>query len=220
MNLDQLQRVWDAQRQSPLYALDESALLQLVQGRNAASERRAITRYRWEIALGLACGLLMLVVAALLAFAPDRSGWLAGWIRTEVGRWEVPALLVAGAIWFYFAAYLRRARHTLAQAGETFDADLRGEIQRSLARLEFQISHARSVVLRGLVPVWVAAGLWVVVLFRLVDSPPAGYLLLATLWAAAFVQQTRAQLEAIDTRYAPERRELQSLQRQLAEESR
>lgn len=185
----------------------------MVQRRNAASARRAAAHYRREIAIGVACTLLMLVAALLLATHSVPPGWL----RAEPGNWEAPTLGVAAALWGYFVLYLRQARQTLAQAGEAFEADLPGEVRRALARLDFQIAHARGIVLRGFVPVWIAAGLWVAVLFRLVDSPPAGYLLLATLWAAAFVWQTRAQLRAITDRHAPERHELQTLQRQLDE---
>lgn len=217
MELEELKLIWDAQSREHVFALDESALHAMVQPRNDEFNRHALCRYSAEITIGLVCGTVMLLAAAVLGCAPAAS--LAGlpWPRTLPTAGDIVALVAAGAIWYYFAGYMNGARRRQQECGETFDATLRGDLDRALARVEFQIKVARGLVWRAQVPAWIASGLWVFVIYRLSvpRSPGWAFGLTGLVMVAAFILEATRKRAAIRDWYEPHRRELEALRAKL-----
>ncbi len=220
MEFNELKMIWDSQNQEPLYALNEGALQRVVQRRNDERARALSRCYTTEITVGLICGFAMLGCAGLLAIADPAS--LASWslIRSSEVTWEIPALLGAAAIWFYYGAYMYLARKRQQRRLETFDSSLRGDLDRALSETDFQLMMARNTVWRGLVPVWLAAALWVAALFHLEVAPVWAYLLLGVIALIAFVREVGGRNRSITDRFEPRRRELEALRAKLADAQR
>jgi hypothetical protein len=219
MELEQLKQIWDSENREPLYALNEAGLHAIVQRRNDEFNCAAACRYVTEISIGVGCGVLMLVGAGILTFG---QAWLAtlSWPKIATSPWDTGALLVAGVIWFYFAAYMNRARQRQQRSGATFESTLRGDLNRAIARVEFQIQIARGILWRGFVPVWMAAGLWVVVVFRLTAAPAWTYVFMGATMLGALVTVIAGKNRAISEEYEPHQRELESLRSKLADPQR
>lgn len=217
MELEELRIIWDSQNREPLFALKEADVQAVVRRRNRAFNHCAGRRYLAEIVIGVVCGAVMIAVAAILGFG--RQAWLAplSWPKVASSPWDVAALLVAGAIWLYFAFYMDLSRRRQQRCGETFDASLRGDIDRSLAQVAFQIRIARGILWWGLIPVWISVGLWVFTVFRLSGSPAWGYVLISAVMVAAFMRAVSCKRSAIRRRYQPHQRELESLRAKLAD---
>ena len=226
MDLEELKVIWDEQTKVPRFALNEADLHAIVQRRIEESNRSAAFRYRVEISLSAVLGIGLLIVAGILAFG--HAEWFAPlrWPKRAPSSGDITALFLVGAIWVYFAFYLNRARLRLQRSGETFESSLRGDIDRSLARLEFQIKIAKDIVWWGFIPVYAAVTLWTFVLFKL-SAGPARAAVLNTSFAVAFAGMVVAfalevfsRQKAIRERYEPQRRELESLRRKLADPQR
>jgi hypothetical protein len=223
MNLEELKVTWDAQNKEPRFSLNQADLHRVVQRRIQESQRCAACRYRVEISLSLVVGIVTLFVAAGLAFGP--AEWLAAlpWPKAAPSYWDIAFLFLAGGVWLYFACYLNLARLRLQRSGETFESSLRGDIDRALARVEFQIKIAKGIVWWGFVPVYAALLLTLLVLFRLwfepakSDASNVNYLLGASVMIAAFALDVRCRRKAIREQYEPDGRELESLRRKLAD---
>jgi hypothetical protein len=224
MDLEELKVIWDAQNQAPRFALNEADLHAIVQRRIQESTRSAACRYRVEIAISVICGLLALAVAGI--FASGQVEWLAKFSKIAPTRWDIAALFGVGGTVLYFAFYLNRARVRLQRSGETFESSLRGDIERALARLDFQIKIAKDIVWWGFIPVYAAVTLWILVLFRLFWADAKGdvlngsIVLAASILIAGFVIEVSGRQKAIRERYEPQRRELESLRRKLADPQR
>jgi hypothetical protein len=217
MELEELKVIWDSRNKEPLFALTETDLHAIVQRRNQELNHCVACRYAAEISMGVACGILMLVIASVLAFG--RAEWLGSlpWMKVASSPWDIAALITAAGIWFHFSIYMNLSRQRQQRCGETFESSLRGDIDRSLARVAFQIKIAQGIIWWGFIPVWVAAALWVAVLFRLMAAPAWSDVLIASIMAGAFVTTVSCQQDAIKERYQPHQRELESLRRKLAD---
>jgi hypothetical protein len=220
MEFSELKMIWDSQNEEPLYAMNEAALHGVVRRRNEETNRCISRCYLVEIATGAACGALMLVCAGVLVFGSP--AWLAtfSWIRVAVSRWDSLGLLVAGGVWFYYCAYMYLARKRQLQREELFAATLRGDIDRALAQTEFQVATARSIVWWGLIPVWVATALWVLILLHLSAKPGWTYLLMGVIMLGALAFVVSGKQRAITNRYQPRRRELEALRLKLVDPER
>src|SRR5579862_9529825 len=117
MNLEDLIVIWNSQAKEPLFALNEAALHAIVRRRNKSVERCAALRYAVEISLGSLCGIVMLLAAGMVALG--HSFW-AHWPRVPARGWDVVSLLFAGALWFYYAAYMNHARRRQMGKGEGY----------------------------------------------------------------------------------------------------
>ncbi len=220
MEFGELKMIWDSQNQQPLYALNESALHSIVQRRNEETNRCLARCFVLEIGVGLLCVLVMFVYAGVLAFGS------AAWLITPWGNtvtptnWDLLGLLVAGAIWAYYAAYMFQSRRRQQKQIERFDSSLGGDLERALSQTDFQIRMARDIVWRGLVPVWIAAILWLLVLLHLKNAPAWSYVFLLAVALGALVVVVSGKQRTITNRYEPRRRELESLRSKLAEPAR
>ncbi len=218
MEFSELKMIWDSQNEEPLYAMNEAALHRVVRRRSEEINRCMSRCYLMEIASGFIFGGFMLVCAGALAFG--NAAWLAtfSWIKVTVSRWDSAALFVASAIWFYYGAYMYLARKRQLRREELFDSTLRGDIDRALAQTEFQVRVARRIVWWGLIPVWVATGLWVLTVFHLAAKPTWVYFFMGTVMIVALAAVVATKQRAITNRYEPRRRELEALRAKLEEE--
>jgi hypothetical protein len=220
MEFNELKMIWDSQNQEPLYAMNEAALHGIVQSRNREWNRCLSCCFATEITIGLACGALMLICAGALMFGD--AAWLAAvsWIKVTPSRWDIAALLAAGGIWFYYSAYMLRARKRRQERVQAFDSTLRGDLDRALAETDFRIALARNIISRGLVPVWVASALWLVVLYRLMGLPAWSYVFMGATVLGSFVVVVSGKQRSITERFQPRRQELESLRAKLADPQR
>ena len=217
MEFSEMKIIWDSQNQEPLYAMNEAALHSIVQRKNQEWNRCLARCFALEIGVGLFCALLMLVYAAVLAFG-DQSWLIKPWgNRIPPTNWHYLGLLAASAIWLYYAAYMYRSQRRQQQRVERFDFSLRGDLDRALSQTEFQITMLRDNAWRGLAPVWVAATLWMVVLFHLKGAGLLGYLLMLAVALASLVVVLWRKERLIKERFVPRRREIESLRAKLAD---
>ncbi len=216
MEFAELKMIWDSQNEEPLYALNEGALHRVVQRRNEETRLRTARCYRMEIIIGFVCGTLMLVCAGALAFG--KTAWsVMSWIKVPVSPWDSLALFVAAGLWFFYSTYMSKAVRRQQQREETYDSSLRGDLERGLSQIEFQLAMARRIVWWGLIPLWLAAALWVLVIIHLVAAPSWTYLLMGSLIIGTLVMVVAAKQCAITNRFEPRKRELESLRAKLAD---
>src|SRR5690606_20717980 len=137
--------------------------------------RRTAWCYGREIVINFAVGIMMLALSVI--FVLGDQVWLQSfsWINRPVSPWHVLAMLVGGCIWVFCAGYMWSARRRQLRREENFYHSLHGDLERALSHIDFQISIARSIVWWGLVPSWIAAGLWVGALFHLGGFPAWAY---------------------------------------------
>jgi hypothetical protein len=222
MEFTELKMIWDSQNQEPLYAMNEAALHRIVQRRNQQSERCLSRCFENEITFGVFFGAFTLVCAGMLFF--DGPTVLAALprMKTAASGWDIVALIAAGLLGFYYAAYMHRARKRQQNRVETFERTLRGDLDRAVATTEFQIVLARNIVWWGLVPLWIGCALWVVTLLHLKAAPPAwaytwAYIMMAALLMVSLAVVVWTRQRAITNRYEPRRRELKSFRAKLAD---
>jgi hypothetical protein len=196
MNFEEMKVIWDSQHREPLYAFNKDALHAIVRRRNADFNRRAAWSQFREIAIGLVFGALMLGCAGM--FALGDPTWLVSlsWIHVPVSVWDARALTAAAVIWFYYAAYMFGARRRQGRREENFGTSLRGDLDRALDHVGFQIRIARSIVWWGFLPAWVATVLWIVVFLRLKGVHMWAYGVIAGVMAAAFYETRPVAAEA------------------------
>jgi hypothetical protein len=220
MEFSEMKMIWDSQNQEPLYAMNEAALHSIVQRRNQEVDRCLSRCFAVEISVGLFCAALMLVYAGVLAFG--NQGWLIKPWGNKIAPspWDFTGLLAAGAIWFYYAAYMYRARKRQQRSVEVFDSSLRGDLDRALSQTEFQIAMMKNISWRGLAPVWVAATLWMVVLFHLKGASLWIYIFMITIAISSLVVVLWRKQRSITNKFLPRQRELESLRAKLADPER
>lgn len=215
MNLEELKVVWDSQNQEPLYAVNEASLHTLVRRRKEAEHRRTAWCYGRDIVINSLCGVAMIAVAGMLLWSdPD---WLASlsWINVAVSPWHAVASALAGGIWIYCASYLWVARRRQLHREESMATSLRGDLDRALAHVAFQIDISRNVAWWGLLPSWFAAGLGVLLIFHLKAAPAWAYGIMAVIMPVAFGFALACHHYLIRLRYRPRLEELESLRAKL-----
>jgi len=220
MEFSEIKMIWDSQNQEPLYAMNENALHSIVQRRNQETNRCLARCFALEIGVGLLCVVVMFVYAGVLV-SGNQQWVIKPWGNTVTPTgWDLLGLLVAGAIWAYYAAYMYRSRKQQQKRVELFDSSLRGDLDRALSQTDFQIKMTQDIVWWGLVPVWVAGTLWLVVLFHLKGAPAWVYVLMIAVALGALVVVVSGKQRAITNWYEPRRRELESLRSKLADTAR
>jgi hypothetical protein len=100
------------------------------------------------------------------------------------------------------------ARRRQGRREENFGTSLRGDLDRALDHVGFQIRIARSIVWWGFLPAWVATVLWIVVFLRLKGVHMWAYGMIAGVMTAAFAVSVWCQHRAISKRFEPRRQEL------------
>jgi hypothetical protein len=148
MNFEELQVIWNTQDQRPLYAIDETAV-QTELWRQRQTLRR--TWFRWNILPAYVAGGLLGVMIALnlLLVAIDVSSAIA---RRAVALW-----VAAGVALIYFVAATLRARQQERLREEASTGSLREELERGIARLEYEIRAGGGISAgRRAIPLFVA----------------------------------------------------------------
>lgn len=215
MNFEELKVIWDSQSKEPLYLLPETSLHELVRRRLDEERRKTAVRHTVESVGNGVAGLATVAAAVCLAWGDP--AWLASlsWLKSPASPWDTAALFLAGGAWLLCAAYMWNARRRQIQCEDTLSQSIRGDLERALAHIAFQIRMARGIVWWGLIPAWFAAGLFVLVLFHLRQSPAWGYWVISLLMVGTFVMIHWWQHCAIRRIYEPRRRELESLRAKL-----
>jgi hypothetical protein len=215
MNFEDLKVVWEAQDQEPLYVVSPTLLHELVRQRRDQERQKTAVRHAVETIVNAVSRLVTLVLAGCLAWG--EPAWLAtfSWLKAPVSLRDAGALFLAGVAWLFCAAYMWTARRRQLQREENLAQSMRGDLERALAHIAFQIRIARGIVWWGLIPAWFAAGLFVLVLFHLQQAPAWGYWVIALLMVGTFVAIQWWQHYAIRRLYEPRRQELESLRAKL-----
>lgn len=162
MEFEELQVIWNAQNQQPLYAINEAAV-QAAMWQNRQVSRR--TWFRWVVATGfLAAGSLAVVTGLSVLVSIDTAAF----------TWLIKARLVAaGALLLGFVAILARDWLREKRREGPFSGSLREELDRSIAHLEYQIrSGGGKTVCMMAAPLTVAASLAMWALADLTGASP------------------------------------------------
>ena len=223
MDFEELKVIWDSQNKEPAFTLNEAALHAIVRRRNEETHRCAARCQVADIVGGVGFSLVSFVLAGVLALGD--AAWLGSlkWIRVPVSHWHVAALFLCVGIMFYYAAYMYGARRRPLRREEDFATSLRGDLDRAIAHVDFQIRIARSILWWGLIPQWVSAGIWCAVILHLVGASAKNYVAISAVVALMVVMLAvvvACQQRAISRRYEPGRRELESLRTKLADPQR
>ena len=148
MNFEELQVIWNTQDQRPLYAIDETAV-QTELWRQRQTLRR--TWFRWNILPAyLAGGLLGVMIALnLLLVVFD--------VSNAIARRAVALFVAAAVALLYFIAATLRDRQQERRREEASTGSLREELERGIARLEYEIRAGGGIsAARKAIPLFVA----------------------------------------------------------------
>jgi len=215
MNFEELKVVWDSQNREPLYAISQTALHEIVRRRRDEEHQTTAVRHAVESIGNAVAGLATLVAAGWVAWGDP--AWLATVSRVPapLPYWTVAGLFLAGGTWLYCAGYMWSARQRQMRREENLGLSIGGDLERAIAHVGFQMRMAREIVWRGLIPAWSAAGLFVLVIFHLRQTPAWGYGVISLAMGGTFVAIYRWQHYAIRKLYEPRRRDLESLRAKL-----
>lgn len=136
MNFDDLQKVWDAQNQAPMYILNEPALEQIVQQKSRRAARHADINDWGLIAIMIACSIILLVI--------DAGNWYT----------YLSAVSMLG-----IAAYVGIMRYQRKKYNKNFEHSILGELDQAIANAESEIRRAKSFVWWMLLPVAIPSAL-------------------------------------------------------------
>jgi len=220
MEFTEMKRIWDSQNQEPLFAVNEAALHSIVQRKNQEMDRCLARCFALEIGIGVFSAVLTVVYAGVLAFG-DQSWLIKPWGERKAPMlWDYLGLFVSGGIWLYYAAYMYRARKRQQRRVEVFDSSLRGDLERALSQTQFEIAMVADNTWQGLAPIWVAATLWMVVLFHLKSGSAWSYALAGAISLGSLALVIVRKQRLITKRLLPRQRELESLRTKLADTER
>jgi hypothetical protein len=190
MDFEQMQIVWDEQKQQRLYALDLDALHESVRRRG-----RRIARGVEMMEIG------MILISIVLV------GIFAAKSRFELTyRSFTAAVLVAVAAYLIGGRLRRRARE------RKFEPNLLGDLDLAIAQLDYHIRRIRTF------PLWFCVPMFVTVLAGFVskyDGKPTWIWLLVLASFPLAIYVTRLELRC----FLPRKRELEALRAKLKNES-
>ncbi len=189
MNFEEMQVLWDSQRERPLYAFDSDALARLIgrQSRKISCTVRFVERM-------MIAGTLAL--AGFLAFEPLVRG---------TDRHQLPGALLFLASSAYLATRALRRR----RGEQRFESTLLGDLDRTIAQNRYHTELSRSFALWFLLP---AA---VVCVLRFAAREPRSYAVAAVALAGLALSYALARYE-LRCVHLPKQRELESLREKLA----
>jgi hypothetical protein len=169
MDFEEMKVLWDSQHEEPLYAVNQAGLRAMLL-RNSSDFRRAVFwRDLREITIGTVASAGFLLFGGLLAAGqPER---LASWfnVKTAPTAADMVAMIIAAGLWLHYAVWQYAGRKRQERRERHFDASVLGDLDREIARTEYQIRLARSVLWWGVLPVWTATFLFLFVASRLLE---------------------------------------------------
>ena len=190
MNFEEMQVIWDSQKERTMYAMDTSALHELVKSRSRKQGTKVSVD---ELAMTLIC----LGVAAMLAAEPFFEG--------EDPHQYIGAVLFVGVAVFTLLGRRRRLRRELQ-----FEATLVGDLNRAINRVDAQIRRSETFMLWFMVPALITV---VVSFFQKHATKSLGdWLLVGLAFPLAYVV-VRAGLRC---GLLPAKRELEALKQKLS----
>ncbi|MFK7920372.1 MAG: hypothetical protein AB8H47_00370 [Bacteroidia bacterium] len=136
MNFDDLQKVWDAQNQAPMYVLNETALEQIVQ-RKSRKAARDVNINDWGLMA------IMIVCSAILLILDWGKGYTYFTAASMLG----------------IAAYVGIKRLLRSKQKQDFEQSILGELEQAIVNAETEIKRARTFVWWMLLPVAIPSGL-------------------------------------------------------------
>lgn len=222
MNYEDLQVIWDNQNNGPLYAINPASLHNQVTKDTRTFNREILWRDVREVGIGVGVGILLFVLSAQILFLNDN--WLSSFFHLQTSDWDAGLLLVAGSVYFYYAAYRYIGRKQQEKNEQQFDSSLMGDLQKACAQIDYQIRLSKNIHWWGLLPVCFATGLlWIVLLKDKLakmweqDVLQASVVLslVIGLMLVVFVLDYRCKRKPIEAELLPRKRELESLQNKL-----
>jgi hypothetical protein len=216
MDFEHMKVLWDSQNNEPLYAVNQSDLHAMLLRKSRKFKRAIFWRDLWEISIGIVAGVGFLVFVGLLTTGqPER---LAAWFNVEVPptSWDLVALLIAAVLWFHYALYRQVGRKRQERRERQFTPSLRGDLEREIARTEYQIRMAQNVLWWGLLPLWAATFLFLNVASRLLDVSAWVVLGVAALFLGGVALDLRCKQRPIKRDLLPRKRELEALREKLS----
>lgn len=138
-----MQRIWDKQKQEPLYAINEAALHKRIQSIGGKSNLFA-NILEWGLIIGGLLGAIPLIPQTI----EDNLAWPA----------YAAIVVVLAAVVYTVFLRVRRAR-SLTQ----FDASIVGDLNKALAQNEYVIEKGRSLFYWYILPVFGAYITWFIV---------------------------------------------------------
>lgn len=217
MDFEELKVIWDTQNEEPLYAVNETGLHAALQRKSQEFKRSVFWRDVREIGIGLAAGAGFLFCGSMLAFGDYQ--WLGASLMFEVPvtPWDGVAMFIAAGLWLHYAIYMYAGRKRQERRERQYTSSLRGDLDREIAQTEYQITMARNVLWWGLLPIWTAATLFMLVVLRLAAKSGWLLLLVSIAFLMAFFLDLRCKQRPIKRELLPRKRELESLRRKLAD---
>lgn len=218
MNFDEMQVVWDSQNRQQVYAVDEFGLYAIVRRKHEALRSCIFWRDIREIGVGVA-GCIGLLFFSWSLGSWDENRWrsLLG-SNLEMTRQCAMLMLIASAFFLYYALYHWVARWRGQRREKNYKHSLRGDIERTLAQIAYEIHLARGAVWWALIPLLVGTLLFLYVVGTVVSAPPALWLLPAIVMPVCLILDVRCRQRPIRERLLPLKAEFESLRQKLAQD--
>ncbi len=139
MNFDDLKLVWDAQKEEPVFALDQEAVLKTVERQN-----HSISRYveHFEI--------MMILAAFAVAVILPLDAWREG---DGAHQYLIGAICLAAGIYAWLARRNRRRFEV------KFDQSISGVVEKSLTQIEYHERSLKNYLWLFHLPIALAAGI-------------------------------------------------------------
>ena len=192
MDFEQMQLIWDEQKERRMFALDMDALHRCVKQR-----ARRVARGIEAMEVG------MIVISIVLALVLAREPLLEGTDRAQVLS---AALLLGVAVYIVVGRLRRRARE------RRFEPNLRGDLERAIAQVDYHIRRVRTF------PLWFFLPSLLTVLIGFISASEAKPTWVWLLVLGAFplgIYVSRLELKCT---HLPMKRELEALRAKLTDE--
>lgn len=191
MEFEDMQRIWNKQNDTPLYAIDEAALYKRIQ-RKSRSTEFALNMLEWSIGLST----LVSIAVLYLNWAGDNVPW---------GYYLIPAMLLI------IAGYVFRLRRHRQQNARRFSPGLMGELEKAIAHNNFLLNRINTMLWWYLIPVFGGFAVY----FYVQQGPYwfPSVILMGIVGVIAFIGG-RWEVRKF---HEPKQRDLESLQRLLTE---
>lgn len=193
MDFEEMQVIWDSQKERPMYALDLNAL--------HASVKRKGRRIAWNVnAFELGLTAISVVTATILAAEPILEG-------TDLHKLFGAGLMLAVAAYVLVGRVRRRARE------RDTGSSLVGDLEHAISQVDYLIARVRTFQWWFILP----AFLFIALKFALAyDTKPAWVWLSFLLIMALGYSMARLELRCL---HLPKKRDLEALRAKLTDDA-
>ena len=215
MNFEEMKVLWDSQNEEPLYAVNQAGLRAMLLQDSRDFRRAVLWRDLREITIGVVASAGFLMFGGLLTLGqPER---LVSWFNVKVAptAGDLVAMILAAVLWLHYALWQYAGRKRQERRERQFAASVLGDLDREIARTEYQIRLAQNVLWWGVLPVWAATFLFLFVTSRLLDVSGWIVLVAAAVFLGAAVLDLRWKQRPIQRNLLPRKHELASLREKL-----